>query len=421
MAIPANDNEIHGLTKKLLLDPGYSGNYKTFLRTRLKSEHLKQTQTMSHIITKYEPDLCPLYYPVLCGLTTTVERFIELHPRWLDEPIGRYGTPLVIAAGQNDASMIEHLLNLGADIDKGCSTSLWNEIRPLYYAIYLGNSEATDVLIRRGGDISLGCRYMDNHSKYGVLPLYTAAYWGNAGMISKLLKAGTDLHAEDTGTTALHWALYSASLDAVKILCENGSDPKLKGPSGKTAIQEALELRNVPIIEYLLNRVGDSPVGGALGNTQLGELEWAKFESWYPRVVQLFWSMESSTVRRIRHSPSDVYQAYSILRRSLRLPRSVTLSILDLAEYWVPTVAQRDELVVVADRVPDRPYVAIKARGPPRRVSFRTTSHDQGILWVSFNSQLAADNPSYRLQRRTREPWEILGISHLVRGGRATT
>lgn len=74
--------EIYNLIKRLLLDPEYRGNYQSFLQVRAISEPLEQSHNMSHIITDFEPDLCPLYYPVLCGLSRTVERFIALHPAY---------------------------------------------------------------------------------------------------------------------------------------------------------------------------------------------------------------------------------------------------------------------------------------------------------------------------------------------------
>jgi hypothetical protein len=63
------------------------------------------------------------------------------------------------------------------DIDKACSTQLWNEIRPLYYTVYLGNFEVTGLLIREGANINLGARYIDNHPKFSSPLLHSPAYW----------------------------------------------------------------------------------------------------------------------------------------------------------------------------------------------------------------------------------------------------
>lgn len=367
------------MTEQLLLHADYKGNYRTFLQVRLHAEPLEQLQSMTHVIKEYDPDLCPLYYPVLCGLTTTVERFIAQHPEWLDEPIGRHGTPLIIAVGQNDTAMIQCLLRLGADRDKACSASLWNEIRPLYYAVYLGNFEATRLLISEGANINLGARYIDNHSRFSAPVIHSSAYWGNAKMMQVLIDAGAEVSGgEDKGAEVMHWAIHSGCLDTVKVVAENGCDLRLKASSGKTPLQQALELRNDDIIQYLLSKIQQlKPAGAALDNVFAEDLEWGKDKPWYPKLIQL---LQHSLVRTESASsgPSDVWQVYSILTRSLSLPRSVALVVMDHGEHWVKTSTRRDEQVVVVQSTQDQPYVYLTASGPLRRVSFRTVSHDQG-------------------------------------------
>ncbi|RXW17257.1 hypothetical protein EST38_g8592 [Candolleomyces aberdarensis] len=372
-------DHVYSLTEQLLLHSDYRGNYRTFLQVRLHSEPLEQSQNMTHVIKAYDPDLCPLYYPVLCGLTTTVERFVTQHPDWLDEPIGSYGTPLIIAVGQNDTAMIQCLLRLGADIDKACSTQLWNEIRPLYYAVYLSNFESTRLLIGEGADIDLGARYIDNHSKFSSPLLHSPAYWGNAKMMKALIDAGAQVcGGEDKGIRALQWAVHSVSLDTVKLVVESGCDLRLKAPSGKTALQQALELRNDDIIMYLLSKIQQRPAVEALDNVSAEELGWAQGKPWYPQLIQL---LQNSLVRTesTSSSPSDVWQVYSILTRSLGLPRGIALVIMDYGEHWVKMNARREDEVVVRETTQDQAYVSLTASGPVRRVSFRTISHDQGF------------------------------------------
>jgi ankyrin repeat protein len=377
-----DDTLIYELTNMLLLDPRFSVNYQTFLETRQHPSNLNTSQiSMSHAVFHHDPDLSPLYYPVFCGLTWVVKRFIEQNPTWVDQAIGEYGTPLVIAAGQNDSEMIKVLVNLGANINKGCKTKLWNEIRPLYYAVYLDNQKAVEVLLEKGVDINLGCRYVGNNSRSGTPIIHTAAYWGRKESLVKLIEAGADIEARDgEGSTALHSALAGASLDAIRVLFQAGCNLQAIGDSGKTAIQCALELRNGPIIEYLFENIGDPAL---IGKLQVEELDWAKSEPWYPRIAKVY---DLAKTRRqeisIQPSTSEVYQVYSILRTSLGLPKEVSALILDLAGFWVKTTAKRQELVEVTEDSEDVAYIAVTVGGPVRRITFCTKSHDQGMAGI---------------------------------------
>jgi hypothetical protein len=310
-----------------------------------------------------------------------VKRFIEQNPTWVDQGIGEYGTPLVIAAGQNDNEMIRVLLDLGADIDKGCKSKLWNEIRPLYYAVYLGNQQAVEVLLERGADINLGCRYIENDSRFRTPLIHTAALWGRKESLVILIGAGADIEVKDgDGSTALHNALAGASLDSIDVLCQAGCNLGAIGNSGKTAIQCALELRNGPIIEYLLDNIRDPALVGKL---QIEELEWAKSEPWYPRVAKVL-DLAKTMLQEtpIQPSASEVYQVCSILRTSIGLPKDVSSRILDLAGFWVKTTVKRQELVEVDEDSEDAAYIAVNVRDPVRRVTFRTKSHDQGMTGI---------------------------------------
>ncbi|KAF8535729.1 ankyrin repeat-containing domain protein [Trichophaea hybrida] len=149
--------------------------------------------------------------------------------------------------------------------DFRCKTKLWNEIRPLYYAVYLGNQQAVEVLLDRGADINLGCRYIENNSRFRTPLIHTAAFWGRKESLVILIEAGADIEVKDgDGSTALHKALAGASLDAIDVLCQAGCNLGAIGDSGKTAIQCVLELRNGPIIEYLFDNIRDPALVGKL-------------------------------------------------------------------------------------------------------------------------------------------------------------
>lgn len=363
------DSTVIQLARSLFLDPKFEGNYKTFLQIRTQAELLEFPPTLlSHIISEYDPDLSPLYYPVLCGLTGVARRFIEMYPTWLNKAIGDYGTPLLIAAGQNDVGMVNLLADLRANIDLSCHTWLSNEMRPLHYATYLGNSEAVDALLDRGANVNL--------SEHGKPLLHMAALLGKADLVKRLIDSGADIEIRDRyGLTVLFSGLMAESLEVVQTLCENGCDIKAVTGSGKTSIQYALELGEGTIISYLFEKAGDAIAATLLGNLRLEQIDWAKSEQWYPKAVQLFGTKN----KPLSHGNIDVYRVYLTLKNSLGLPIGPVLEILDLAKFWVRTNFQRKEYVQITQHSPDDPYLSVAVRGPLRRIKFRTVTLDQGM------------------------------------------
>jgi peptide-methionine (S)-S-oxide reductase len=109
-------------------------------------------------------------------------------------------------------------------------------------AIAHGNIGAAKRLVERGGEFTLaaavGLKQMDD--VYRLLPgagddekvvaLTVAAFYGNTGLVFVLLNAGANPNgypAKSSGfhshATPLHQAVYSGSLDAVKLLVEAGA------------------------------------------------------------------------------------------------------------------------------------------------------------------------------------------------------
>ncbi|TFK28563.1 hypothetical protein FA15DRAFT_43395 [Coprinopsis marcescibilis] len=379
-----DDDPIYPIAKQLLLHPDCKENYLTFLHHRAKfdSYPLQQLQTENHLLEWCVPELCPLYYPVLCGLTTIVEGFIVEHREWLDAPIYDCGTPLLIAAGQNDVPMLRCLLQLGADMNKGFKTRLWDEIRPLYYAVYLGRIEAVEFLLQQGANTSLCCRYCRSDGNWPKPLMLPPTLWGDSKMTKLLLDWGVGISVRgDAGEQVLEWAIDSSCVETVKLLLLHGCRLELKEPSGKAPFQHALELRNADIIEHFIDQIEKDPAGGALSglNIFVKDLGWAEDMPWYKRAVQLL--QGAPLINRAGTSsaiPGGLWQIFSILARSLRLPRNVALDIMDQAGHWIKTENKCAKRICVTENDPSEFYVALTASGPVRRMTFRTTSHDQG-------------------------------------------
>jgi len=114
-------------------------------------------------------------------------------------------------------------------------------------ALAHGNSKAAHRLVERGGKLTLTTaigldRNEDIERLVGLatqedkqIALIASAYLGKPGMIQYLIDRGADPNAYIDHTsgfhshaTALHQAVYSGSLDCVKILIESGADLSLE-------------------------------------------------------------------------------------------------------------------------------------------------------------------------------------------------
>lgn len=267
------DNSIHNLTEKLLLCS--SNNRRNFLQVR----RVLESRNMDNFST-YDPDLSTVYYPLYCGLIWVTKRFIEANPAWLDAEIKAFGTPLLIATEHNDTEMIELLLTLGADKNKSCKAKLSAVICPVYYAAYLGNREAFKALLKGSVTVNVRCKYGDDGedtSGSGTPILHTAAYWRRVVIVRDLIDSGRlDINEKDgDGCAPIFAAVSGRHLDVVRLLVEKGCDKETKGDSGKTVIHCALELRQEPIIEYLIDSIAsDNKVFAE--KFEKNELEWAR-------------------------------------------------------------------------------------------------------------------------------------------------
>ena len=115
-------------------------------------------------------------------------------------------------------------------------------------ALAHNNIQAAEHLIERGGVLNLAAAVCLDRSDDDItrlaknasisdkqVALTAAAFYGKSPMISFLLRAGADPNAYlenadgfHSHATALHQAVYSGSLESVKLLIEAGANPELK-------------------------------------------------------------------------------------------------------------------------------------------------------------------------------------------------
>jgi ankyrin repeat protein len=170
-------------------------------------------------------------------------------------------TPLVKAARWGDATVIEALLDEGADISGGDRIGR----TPLMYACQSKNLDAVLVLLDAGADIGqrdqigntavcwaagfgtaeivkelvdAGAQVEISGALTGFTPLIWAAGFGEAGSVKVLLDAGANIEAADVlqGATPLMNAVRTGGPENAQVLLEAGANLEARDNEGKTAL-----------------------------------------------------------------------------------------------------------------------------------------------------------------------------------------
>jgi ankyrin repeat protein len=134
------------------------------------------------------------------------------------------------------------LIERGADVTKADSRG----VTPLHHAAASGNHEVIDALIARGAKPAL--------DRYGTTPLFSClgTTKKDTWIWDRLIESGCDVnHVSGSGRTPLLEAQGSWNPVAVKYLLGRGADPAIKDKSGKTALDNARELKQDTIIPLL--------------------------------------------------------------------------------------------------------------------------------------------------------------------------
>ena len=172
-------------------------------------------------------------------------------------------TPLMKAAWDGDAAIIDLLLSAGAKVN---ATSSDTRETALMNAVSRDRNEIAATLIKAGADVSLRNAYdfnaftsavsagnqdmaallLDAGAKVeegasGLTPLQFASSAGNVAMIRFLVSHGADVNhgAKSGAETALLSAIYAGKMDAVKTLIELKANVNSRTKNGDTPLKAA--------------------------------------------------------------------------------------------------------------------------------------------------------------------------------------
>jgi len=195
--------------------------------------------------------------------------------------------PLHIAARRDNSSLIEILLDAGANIDRprtGAGDT------PLLEAVQHHRDVASLLLLERGADPTyaawrgpaLLCAIQQNaradvvdalidrgaidrarDPKHLVTMLQSAARGGKSAILRKLIAAGIPPNlATESGYTALMGAARNGRVEAARALIELGANVNAREKNGRTAVSEAREHAHDGVVA-LLEESGALPAAAA--------------------------------------------------------------------------------------------------------------------------------------------------------------
>ena len=148
----------------------------------------------------------------------------------------------------NFISLLTHLKKSSSDFSNYINQKNTRGYNALLYAAFRGNLEIINKLMEVGADHT-----MTNSS--GLNALHLAAQGNYPDMIVILVeKYNLDINSKDNkGNTALHWAVYKNSRQAVDYLIYYNIDTNLKDNDGETALGIAISKGN----NYLVRRFNE--------------------------------------------------------------------------------------------------------------------------------------------------------------------
>jgi uncharacterized protein len=190
---------------------------------------------------------------------------------------------LAYAVGEGHLQIVKKLIDHGADVN----ALVEQEVRVLNFAALKGHSEVVTALLQAGAEcgaelqllcFTCACIALSDTAAAEVarplLPYCTSVSLNEADPVSgdtalsyalehgklqvarALHAAGADVHCKTEQGTAVHSAVLSGSLAAVKWVQSVGVDPRAANGDGKMPLHCACKHNHTHIIKYLLGRKG---------------------------------------------------------------------------------------------------------------------------------------------------------------------
>ncbi len=173
---------------------------------------------------------------------------------------------LVKAAGCGNLTLVEHLLNEGADVD----AQLYAGVNSMVIAAYVGNLELLELVHERGANLEP--RTLDE-----ATPLIIAAQHGHLELVKYLIKNHANINAQnDYGSTAIHLATINKHKDVVKYLIEAGAVLNTFNQDGQSPLMSAHYMGSAEIQQMLFDAENNGPIVKLHTAAQKGDINEAE-------------------------------------------------------------------------------------------------------------------------------------------------
>lgn len=170
-------------------------------------------------------------------------------------------TPLEAAAQWGNRSLVQYLLEQGADIDDN---------KALVEAIRRQDSTLVSMLLDAGVPINRSWH------RNTPTPLQVAVLYGNPSLIQVLLDHHADVHGSGTELSPLHQAIWSHRYDLVQMLLHAGADINDPATSAhrSSSLRLAINRNDKPMVEFLLANGADPNDSKALlAAVEMGDIK----------------------------------------------------------------------------------------------------------------------------------------------------
>ncbi|MDC7235830.1 MAG: ankyrin repeat domain-containing protein [Spirochaetales bacterium] len=267
-----------------------------------------------------------LHMAVLMGVNADVYRFLLENGAGIDTRNYSGDTPMHLAVRKEITTLTSEFLKKGGDFyiennrgetplslafDKGpdfVDAFLIDQVlekkdsmnyTPLFHAVLWEKPDIVRVLIDRGADIN-------RMSLTGSTVLHEAVKTGSVQITGILLRAGADVNKTDNnGNTALHEIVYWNSLNLAELLIDSGADLNRKNLLGRSPFYEAVINGDFEMCSYLIKQGADLETRDNSGKTPLFET----IISGNPALMELLVSQGSSIQKRDNQGNTPLHAA----------------------------------------------------------------------------------------------------------------
>lgn len=200
-----------------------------------------------------------IFQAIDSGKVSTISKMIEQNPKILNTPNHDNLTPLNFAAYKGQTQIVAKLLELGADLTIGDNENS----RPIHNAAAGGYIDIVDLLLSYGADLNI----QDNN---GYSPLMWATMRGHTELVKFFLSKGANIFLKDNYTRpAFHMALWNRNIEITKLFIEHGFNIDSVWSQSFRPIDWAIFRKDLPMVEMLIDEGANIHSKNTRGETYL--------------------------------------------------------------------------------------------------------------------------------------------------------